>query len=300
MEKMQAPCKNWTGYLFALGATMIWSGNFIVARGLSDSISPALLAFLRWSTATLFLLPLAGLSVWRERKLIRQNIGYLAVTAFLGVTVFNTLLYVAARSTTALNLSLIATSSPIFTLLFARILLGEQLTVRRLFGVAVAASGVVLLITRGDISLLIDARFSAGDLWMLLASMIFGAYSVLIMQKPRELGQSAFLLSTFGLGLLLLTPWAIVDAHYYGFPILSPTALGAVLYVGLGASLASFALWNKAVASVGPARSAFVYYTLPVFSGVNAYVLLGEPIGWVHGLSGMLIFVGILMASRSQ
>jgi drug/metabolite transporter (DMT)-like permease len=91
-----------------------------------------------------------------------------------------------------------------------------------------------------------------------------------------------------------------VDIYRHGLPVLSPTALGAVLYIGLGASLISFALWNKAVSSIGPARSAFVYYTLPVFSGLNAYLLLGESIGWVHGLSGILIFIGIVMASRSQ
>lgn len=300
MTGIQLQSGKWAGYAFALGATMIWSGNFIVARGLSDSIPPAVLAFLRWSIATLFLLPLAGPSAWRERSLIRQHIGYLTITAFLGVTLFNTIIYIAGHSTTALNLSLIATSSPVFTMLFARFLLGDPLTARRLFGVTVAAFGVVLLITGGEISMLLNARFSTGDLWMLLASMIFGAYSVLVRRKSQQIGQSAFLLSTFLVGLLLLTPWTLFEAHHHGVPSLSKTAWGAVLYVGLGASLASFALWNKAVALIGPARSAFVYYSLPVFSGLMAFLLLKEPVGWVHGMSGILILSGIVVASRSR
>ncbi|MFP5213929.1 MAG: DMT family transporter [Acidobacteriota bacterium] len=289
----------WIGYALALGATIIWSGNFIVARGLHDAILPGTLAFLRWFTATLILLPIAAEAVWRERRTIGDNLGYILLTAFLGVTVFNTLIYLAARSTNALNLSLIATSSPVFTLVFARIVLGEPFSAGRVGGVALAVLGIVLLLTRGDFSMLAGLRFSVGDLWMVLAAMIFGGYTVLIRRKPEHLGQAAFLLSIFGLGLLLLLPWAAAEVISQGMPDFSFSLLGSVLYIGLGASLVSYALWNKAVSAIGPARCGFIYYSLPVFSGIEAYFLLGEPVGLVHVASGALILTGIVWASRS-
>ncbi len=294
-EKQTLP---WAGFLYALGATIIWSGNFIVARGLFDTVQPATLAFLRWGTAFAALLPLAAVPAWRERQAIRRHVVFLLITALLGVTLFNTLIYLAARSTSALNLALISTTSPMFMLLLARIFLGEAITPVRLVGMATAICGVILLVTRGDLSRLASLQFAAGDLWMLSAAMLFAAYSILVRRKPRELGQASFLLSTFGLGVLCLAPWAAWEVAQTGLPAPAPRLVGAVLYIGIGASLAAFFLWNKAVAAIGPSRAGIIYYSLPVFSGLEAFLLLGEPVGWTHLASGLLILGGILVATR--
>lgn len=147
--------------------------------------------------------------------------------------------------------------------------------------------------------MLLGLQFSVGDLWMLMAAMIFGAYTVLVRRKPEHLSQAAFLLATFSLGLVLLAPWTAWEAGHHGLPNLSFALLGSVLYIGLGASLASYFLWNKAIASIGPVRCGFIYYTLPIFSGMEAFLLLGEPVGWVHAVSSLLIFSGIMLATRS-
>lgn len=289
----------WAGFAFALGATIIWSGNFIVARELNESVSPAVLAFLRWLTACLALTPLAGLQAWKARHIIRGHLGYLLPTALLGVTVFNTLIYTAARTSTALNLSLIATSTPIFIILMSRIFLKEPVTRARAAGLLTALGGVLVLITRGDFSLLTELSFAPGDIWMLTAAMVFGGYTIMVRRKPLDISQGVFLMSTFGLGLLMLFPWALMEALFLGLPPFSAQIAGSVLYVGLGASLASFFLWTRAIGLIGPARAALIYYTLPLFSGLGAYVLLGEPVGWIHGLSAVMILGGIIIATRN-
>ena len=288
----------WAGFIFAFGATMIWSGNFIVARGLYEAVQPATLALLRWMVACVALLLLAGPTVWKDMEVIRKNLGYLLPTAFLGVTVFNTLIYVAAHTSTALNLSLIATSTPIFIIIFARIFLGESITMARAVGLLMAVSGVVLLITRADLSIFLGLSFAEGDLWMVLAAMIFGGYSILIRKKPPQISQTAFLTSTFLLGLIMLLPWAILEMSIFGLPELSADIAGSVLYIGLGASLVAFFLWNRAIAVVGPSAAGMVYYTLPLFSGLGAFLILGEPVGWIHAVSGFMIFGGIIIATR--
>ncbi len=290
----------WVGFAFALGATMIWSGNFIVARGLNELVNPATLALMRWITACLFMLPVAGRTAWEQRKIIQKHIRYLLPTAFLGVTVFNTLIYVAAHSSTALNLSLIATSTPIFIILFARMFLREPITASRVAGLLLAVSGVVLLITRGDFSVLLGLSFAAGDIWMILAAVIFGGYSILIRKKPPEISLGVFLMSTFLLGLLMLVPWALWEIFCMGFPALSMDIVGSVLYIGIGASLAAFFLWTRAIEIIGPSAAGLIYYTLPLFSGFGAFLILGEPVGWVHALSGIMIFGGIITATRRQ
>ena len=68
--------------------------------------------------------------------------------------------------------------------------------------------------------------------------------------------------------------------------------------MGLGASLASYAMWNMAVASIGPALAGLIYYSLPLFSGFTAYVFLGEPMGIIHLVSAGCILGGIMLATR--
>ncbi|MFW6324458.1 MAG: DMT family transporter, partial [Desulfovibrionales bacterium] len=167
-----------SGYVFALLATMIWSGNFIVARGLAEEIGPVTLGFSRWLTASLVLLPFAMPSLIRQRKQIVSNLWYLIPTAFFGVTVFNTLIYIAGHSTTAVNLSLIAVFTPVFIVILARVFLGDPITLMRLIGIFLASAGVVTLVVRGDLSRLAGLEFNAGDLIMLLATLLFASYTI--------------------------------------------------------------------------------------------------------------------------
>src|SRR6478752_7017844 len=104
------------GMALAVLATVIWSGNFIVARGVSQKIGPVSLAFYRWLTATIIITPIAW-KQWRaEKAVVKTNWRYLCLTALTGIAVFNTCVYIAGHYTTAINLALIGTtSSPVFS-----------------------------------------------------------------------------------------------------------------------------------------------------------------------------------------
>jgi drug/metabolite transporter (DMT)-like permease len=286
------------GYFLVLAATAIWSGNFIIARGLSNSIPPVTLAFLRWATAVLVVLPFAIRPLRRDIQVVWRHLGYLSLTAFLGITVFNTLIYIAAHTSKALNLSLIALCSPVFIILFARLFLHDPFTRRRLIGLVTATVGVVLLITNGELPRLTSMTFSQGDVWMLVAAVIFAAYSILVRIKPAELTPVVFIACTFILGLLFLAPWLAWELFEVKVINFSPLALGSIVYLGVGPSLLAFLCWNHAIAIIGPVRAAFVYYSLPLFSGIEALLLLDEPIHGVHVLSGILILAGVIVATR--
>ena len=286
------------GALFALGATVIWSGNFIVARLLNQSIEPATLSLLRWGVAFLGLLPFAWRAAWADRVAVRRSLPAMIPMALLGVTAFNALLYTGARTTSALNLSLIATSTPVFIILLARVFLRERLTARKVLGLAAALGGVLLLITGGDPARLLGLQFSAGDLWMCMAAVLFAAYSIMVRRFSGNLSPAVFLLTLIGTGLVILQPWAGWECVSVGPPRITAGAAWAILYVGLGASLAAYAMWNSAVASIGPSLAGLIYYSLPLFSGVAAFLFLGEPMGLVHLASAGCILGGILLATR--
>ncbi len=286
------------GYLLALAATAFWAGNFIVARGLSHSVPPVTLAFLRWGTAVLVLLPFGIRPLCREIGIVRNNLGYLSLTAFFGVTICNTLVYVAAHTSKALNLSLIAMCVPAFIAVFARLFLGDALTARRIAGLVTAFCGAIVLVTYGQLWRLMNLTFSEGDIWMLGASATLAAYGILVRVKPTDLSPGAFLSATFIPGLLFLLPWLGWELTQVESINFSLTSLGGIVYLGVGPSLLAFLCWNRAIAINGPVRTGFVLYFLPLFSGVAAFFLLGEPVQWIHLLSGIIIIAGVVVATR--
>lgn len=286
------------GYLCAIAATLFWSGNFTVARGLTESIPPVSLAFWRWTTAVIILTPLALKYLIKDWGIIKNHLPYLTITSILGVSLFNTLIYIAGHTTTAINLSLIAISFPVFIILLSRIFYHELLTANKAIGVFLVILGVASLITKGDVSVLKNINFNQGDLWMLLGAITFALYSLLLKKKPLALGARAFQLSTFIIGLIFLTPFYIWEASSTELTItnITSTTFYSILYIGIFASVASYLLWGKAVENIGPTKSSIIYYTLPIFSGLLSFIFLGEKIESIHLISMLLIFVGVLVA----
>jgi len=288
------------GYLFAIGATAIWSGNFIVARGLSDSIPPVSLAFYRWMVAVVVFTPFAIKNIIQEWTIIKKHIGYFSITSFLGITTFNTLIYFAGHTTTAMNLSLIAISFPIFIIIFSRFLYNELITIKKGIGIVLVLVGVLFLITKGEIATILNISFTIGDLWMLIASIIFAVYSLFLKNKPDGLSIKALQLSTFILGLFFLLPFFIYEQTTVSQSFLNQTPIHAILYVGIFASLCAFVLWNKSIVMLGPSKAGMVYYTLPLFSGFLGYLFLHETISMIHFFSMALIFSGIVTTNHES
>jgi drug/metabolite transporter (DMT)-like permease len=289
-----------TGYLFALGATAIWSGNFIIARGLSESIPPVSLAFFRWFVAVIIFSPVAIKGLIREWPVIKEHFAYFSITAFLGITTFNTFIYFAGHTTTAMNLSLIAITFPIFIILLSRILYKELLTTKKGIGITLVLTGVVFLITKGKIVSILSISFNIGDLWMLMASIIFAVYSLFLKNKPKELSVQTLQFTTMLLGLLFLLPFFIWEQVGVYELFLNKTTIPAILYVGIFASLGAFILWTKSIVILGPSKAGMVYYTLPLFSGFLGFLFINESVSIIHFFSMLLIFSGIVITNHES
>lgn len=288
------------GIAFALLATALWSGNFVVARGWSDEIHPFSMAFYRWLVAVLVFTPFALRSVKRDWKVIRANLTYIAITALLGVSIFNTLIYFAGRSTTAINLSLIALTFPMFILLLSSIFFKEKLTLKKTFGILIVLIGVLTIISHGQISSLLQLSFHPGDPLMLLAAFTFSIHSMLLKRKPAEISIISLQYMTFLIGLVILLPFYLVNKSLQiGAEIITMPIFASILYIGICASLISFLSWNKAIEKIGASSAGMIYFLLPLFSGLAAWVFLGEHLQVYHLISAVLIVSGIVVATQS-
>jgi len=289
-----------SGYLFALGSTAIWAGNFAIARALNQSITPITLAFLRWTVAAVAILPFALKHLVAEKALVRKHFPYILITAALGITLFNTLIYFAGRSTTSVNMSLISITFPIFIILLSRIIYGEKITLNKVVGIVLVIAGILILITKGRLASLLSISFAPGDALMLLAALTFAVYSILLRRRPKAMSLWTLQASTFIVGVILLFPFFLWDRSTAPAVQVNTGLILAILYIGVLASLTAFVIWNKAIERVGASRAAMVYYSMPLISGILAFFVLGERIGLVHLYSLLLIVPGILVANRGN
>lgn len=289
-----------SGCLYALAATVLWSGNFVVARVLAGQLSPVETAFWRWALSFFMVLPFAWRSVWLHRDSICKHAVSLSLMGLLGVSLINTLNYKAGLTTEAANIALAATSAPMFMAIITRVFLHEALSGRQAAGLATAFVGVGILITKGSLARLLALSFSEGDLWALAGAVLFAVYSVQVRFRPKDLPQFAFLAVIFGIGALGLLPfalWEAVATANVNWPSLPQW--GSLLYISLGASVLGFTFWNMAIDRIGPVRSGVLYYSVPLFSSVEASLLLGESVTAPQICGGALIIGGILFSSFS-
>lgn len=257
------------------------------------------LSFWRWSVGLIFALPFVIRPMIGQWNLVVAHWKFLTATAITGITVFNTLLYLAGQTTSALNLSLMSLTFPIFTIVLARVFLKEKITRLKILGVLIVLIGVLILLSGGSLVTLFSLSFAIGDIWMILASLVFAIYSLLLKFKPVEMDGRTLLGATFVIGVLFLVPMYLWELVYAPTPVYDQIALLSIGYIGVFASLVAYFLWNYSVELLGPSPASLIYYSIPLFSGLLAYVLLDEKIGWIHLISGLCIVSGILVATRN-
>lgn len=292
------PQRSSLGLLYALLAVTIWSGNFVIASGFVNHLPPITMAAMRWATASIIFLPFAWKYLKKDRKALSAHKWHLVVAAFSGVTLFNTLVYVSARTTDTANMALFASTTPVFVVILSRIFLGERISLPRTVGLLIAICGMLTIATRGNLDILLSMTFRVGDIWMLVAGFLWAVYSILVRKKPPAISQQSYLGITFLVGAIPLIPAAMVE-NLWGRPwTFTPAIAGAVLYIGVLASLAAFFLWNRAVLLIGPSTASLFQYFIPVFSGIGAFFLLGQPITAAHGIGFIFIAAGVFMATR--
>jgi drug/metabolite transporter (DMT)-like permease len=191
-------------------------------------------------------------------------------------------------------------SSPIMSVIFARILLKERITLLRIIGMAICISGVLLLLSKGSFETLLNFSFTKGDWWVLAAAFTFAIYNTLVKKKPQAMSSVNFLFVIFLIGTIILVPFYLYELKNSGGFIINVSNLSSILYLGLGASVISFLIWNKAIRNLGTGRTALFGNLIPVFSSVEAVVLLNEKITSIHLISFILVVAGLVIANMKK
>ena len=277
-----------------VGATLLWSGSFVVARALHDEVSPVALNYLRWVLAAALLLVLFGRGIAAARRALRREWKLVVAAGLTGMAAFHTCMFYALQHTGALNAVLILSLSPVAILSISWLATGKAIGPAQAIGAGVSLVGAAWLVVRGDPSALAGLQVNRGDAWMLAGVALWAAYSVLLQRRPADLAPGVLLAASAAAGVALMTPlYAFELARGAAGLSLNAGVLGGILYLGLGGAVVAFFLWSRGVAAVGAATAGQFLHLLPLFGAVLAVVLLGERIAPYHFAGALLIFAGI-------
>jgi len=285
------------GYLFISLSILNWSGNFVASRGLAGMAEPGVLNLMRWALATAIFAPFGLAAFWRERAEVVRLFLPLTAIALCGISLYDTLIFVAGHTAEALNMTLISTLSPLLTALAAQFFLKQKIGGRMYLGIAVSSFGVCLLVTEGSLDRLMTLTFARGDLLILITCVMSVIYNLAIKSVTETLSQTALLMACCLFGTAYLLPVALWEGGgKIILPTMTPTLWWSLVYLSVFASILCYLFWNMAVEVLGATRTTLFYYTLPPVSGLVAWVVLGETVNGNQLLSGVIILAGIIFA----
>lgn len=285
-------------YLLAGLPPLFWAGNFVVARLMRDEIPPIQMSLWRWVAAAVLLLPFAAGDMRRDWPRIRGNLPFLVLLAVVGVTAFNSLIYVALHHTTVLNGALINSLMPVVTFVLAFFLLRERLSPRQLTGIVISLVGAVVVITQGRPLAALTLSLNRGDLLVLVGLSCWALYTTLVKWRPPRLQPLALLGVTFWLGALFHLPLVAWEISQQGGFQPSTSSLSAILYLAVFPSILAYVIWNRCIVLLGPGRTGMFMHLMPIFSGALAVSFLGERLGMYHLVAFSLVVFGIWLVTH--
>ena len=274
-----------------------WAGNLMLGRALGPVFPPVSLAVGRWVVALAVLAPFVGAQAWRERGLLARHWRLIAACGAFGIAGYNALGYLALQTVPATSVAFLNSTLPLMVPLAAVVLGVERITWKALLGIGISFLGVTWIVARGELAHLLALRLGGGELLVLLAVANYAVYSVLLRRKPAALSPLVFLAATMAAGLVVLMPfWALELARGARIPT-DVASVGAVLYIGLFASLFAFILWSRCVATLGATVTGVSFHLVALFTALLAFLVLGEPVRGFHIAGIVLILLGFFVTT---
>ena len=280
---------------FLLTLTSIfWAFNTVAGRAAVGEVSPLLIVSVRWFFVSIILSILCRNQLKEIWKILNKRIKWLIFMGLFGFTGFNSAYYIAAHNTIAINLGLVQGTMPAFIIIIAWVWLKDKINLTQFFGVLITFVAVLIVVSAGNLSLLLNLELNNGDIIMIFACSLYAVYAVGLRKKPKIgalplltfFAYVAFLGSIPGLIFEIFSNQFILPGYkgciILGVIIIFPSFLAQIFFM-------------KGVEKIGPSRSGLYTNLVPVFSSILAVLFLGENFKFYHFLSLIMIFFGIYL-----
>ena len=276
------------------------ASNLIIARGGTEFIPPISLAFWRWLFCFIILLPFTFIFLKKNFEHYKKELFKLFILGFLGCGICGAFPFIAGTTTTIVNMGIIYSSSPIFIIVITSIFFRERLSLVQLVGIFICLAGVILIIIKANLNLLINLKFTTGDLWMLGASIGWALYTVYIFHWKTNLPilQRFTLISMFG--AMSLMPFFIIEELFFLKTNYDSNFFLWVLFAALSPSIVAFLLFNFVNRKLGASITGSVLYLYTVYGAIYGFFFFDEKLEIYHLIGSIMVFIGIFMVKSND
>lgn len=289
---------NLTTLLLLIAPPLFWAGNFVIGRIVRDDIGPMSLSFWRWLIAFCFLLPFTYKHIKSDWSLYKQHKFFVLKTAIVGVTAFNTLVYLGLHGTTATNALLLNSTVPVLIILFGLLFYKQRLYTLPTIGLILSLIGVATIISNGNLQTLINFSFNLGDIIVFVAMICWAIYTLWMKSTPQGMNRTALTSVQIAIAVIALFPLWLWESGAQLPIYLNSNAKLALLYVGIFPSVIAYVCYSLAISRVGPMLTGLFIHLMPVFGVILAAVFAKESIHAYHLIGIALIAFGLILSSR--
>jgi len=287
-------------YLETLFAVTVWGASFIATKIALAEISPITIIWLRFLMGVIIL----GVAVILRRQFTLprpKELGYFALLGFLGITFHQWLQSNGLRTSEAGTTAWIVATTPVFMALLGWIILKEGLGRLKIMGIFLAFTGVLLVVSKGDLTSVSVGKFGVpGDKLILISAMNWAVFSVLSRRGLKSYPASLMMFFVMTLGWVFTSVLFFAGANVYiaEIPNLSFNGWLGVTFLGIFCSGLAYIAWYDALQAMSAAQTGVFLYIEPLVAVVVAFFLLGEPITWVSLIGGGVILFGVWLVNR--
>jgi drug/metabolite transporter (DMT)-like permease len=275
-------------------AASIWGGMYVVSKIVLEVIPPLELVWLRYVVALIALGIMALLTrqSWRIRW---RHVPLILAIGVIGYAVSIWTQFLGTKLSTAQMGAVITSATPAFMVVFARILLGEKITVRKAASVVLATVGVLCIVGIGHVS----QSDGLGGVVLGVAAITWALMSVLVKRVPSSYSQLVITFYGILVAAAVMTPAALIQSHGLMMTELTrPTVWGGVLYLGVVSTAGAFFLWNKGLQMIDATSGGLYFFFQPLVGTLLGWIVLGEGVGLPFWVGAALILGGVLLVVR--
>ena len=279
-------------YTLPIFATLIWAGNTIVTKLSADVFNPMEISFYRWLLAFILLTPIVVGKVNASWSEIINQLPRLIVLGLLGGVAYPCIAYYAAFYTSATNMGIIQAAMPVMSMFLAVVIFNSRFKLLSVVGILISITGVIIVVTKGNVNYFSNAGINIGDLLMVLATFSFALYSFFLQKWKMKM---PVLLSVYLQAIvasLILFPIYLFSAKHQ----VSLHSFSFVLYAGIAASILAPLVWMMGIVKLGSDRVSVFFNLVPVFTTFLAIVLLKEPVDTVVIVGGLISISGLVIS----
>ena len=287
-----------TAFLKATIAVTAWGASFIATKIALKEVSPATVVWIRFAMGVVVL---GAFNVHRRQFALvsRRELGYFVLLGLIGVTFHQWLQsngLVTAQATTS---AWIVASTPIFMALLGWLFLKEALNGETIAGIALAAFGVLLVVSKGDLSAVLHGSFGTrGDFLIVISAPNWAVFSVLSRWGLRRHPAARMMFYVLTIGWLLLTVLFIAESGYDEIDQLTGEGWLALAFLGFVCSGVAYIFWYDALQALPTAQVGTFLYLEPLVAVVVAAIVLREPLVAAAMVGGMAILAGVWIVNR--